>query len=193
MPAARPDYPILLFDDQQAWEAWLDANHGTAPGVWLRLAKKASALSSVSYAEALDVALCYGWIDGQVKKLDDDSYVQKFTPRGRRSLWSKINRDKVARLVEAGRMRPAGQAAVDAAKADGRWDRAYDSASQATVPDDLAQALARTPKAKRFFEALDRTNRYAVIWRVQTAAKPETRARRIAQLVEMLARGEKLH
>lgn len=193
MPVARPDYPILLFDDQQAWEAWLDANHATAPGVWLRLAKKASALSSVSYAEALDVALCYGWIDGQVKKLDDDSYVQKFTPRGKRSLWSKINRDKVARLVEAGRMRPAGQAAVDAAKADGRWDRAYDSSSQATVPDDLAQALARKPKAKRFFETLDRTNRYAVIWRVQTAAKPETRAKRIAQLVEMLARGEKLH
>lgn len=193
MATARPDYPILLFGDQQAWERWLDANHATAPGVWLRLAKKASALSSVSYAEALDVALCYGWIDGQVKKLDDDSYIQKFTPRGRKSTWSKINVGKVARLEAEGRMRPAGRAAIDAAKADGRWDAAYDSARTITVPDDLAAALARKPKAKRFFESLDRTNRYAVIWRVQTAVKPETRARRIAQLVEMLGRGEKLH
>ena len=193
MATSRPEYPILLFGDQQAWERWLDANHASAPGVWLRLAKKASALTSVSYAEALDVALCYGWIDGQVKKLDDDSYIQKFTPRGRKSTWSKINVGKVARLTTDGRMRPAGQAAIDAARADGRWDAAYDSARLVTVPEDLAKALARKPKAKRFFEALDRTNRYAVIWRVQTAVKPETRARRIVQLVEMLGRGEKLH
>ena len=193
MATSRPEYPILLFGDQQAWERWLDANHASAPGVWLRLAKKASALTSVSYAEALDVALCYGWIDGQVKKLDDDSYIQKFTPRGRKSTWSKINVGKVARLTTDGRMRPAGQAAIDAAKADGRWDAAYDSARLVTVPEDLEKALARKPKAKRFFEALDRTNRYAVIWRVQTAVKPETRARRIVQLVEMLGRGEKLH
>ena len=128
-----------------------------------------------------------------MKKLDDDSYIQKFTPRGRKSTWSKINVGKVARLESEGRMRPAGQAAIDAAKADGRWDAAYDSARTITVPEDLAAALARKPKAKRFFESLDRTNRYAVIWRVQTAVKPETRARRVAQLVDMLARGEKLH
>ena len=193
MATSRPEYPILLFADQQAWERWLDANHATAPGVWLRIAKKASGLTSVSYAEALDVALCHGWIDGLKKKLDDDSFIQKFTPRGRKSTWSKINVGKVARLTADGRMRPGGQAAIDAAKADGRWEAAYDSARQVTVPEDLATALARKPKAKRFFESLDRTNRYAVIWRVQTAVKPETRARRIVQLVEMLGRGEKLH
>ena len=193
MAVARPEYPVILFDDQAAFERWLDANHASAPGVWLRLAKKGAPFTSVTYAEALDVALCYGWIDGQVKKLDADSYVQKFTPRGKRSTWSKINVGKVERLTAAGKMRPAGQAAIDAAKADGRWDAAYDSARTVSTPDDLAAALARKPKAAKFFESLDRTNRYAVIWRVQTAVKPETRARRIAQLVEMLARGEKIH
>jgi uncharacterized protein YdeI (YjbR/CyaY-like superfamily) len=193
MATKKPEYPVILFPDQAAWEAWLEVHHASAPGVWLRLAKKASALTSVSYAEALDVALCFGWIDGQVNKLDADSYVQKFTRRGKKSLWSKVNVGKVARLDAAGRMRPAGQAAIDAARADGRWERAYDSPGAATVPDDLAQALAKSKKAQKFFDALDRANRYAVIWRVQTAAKPETRARRIAELVAMLARGEKLH
>ena len=193
MAASKPEYPIIHFADEAAWEAWLDEHHATAPGVWLRMAKKASALTSVSYAEALDVALCYGWIDGQVKKHDADSWVQKFTPRGKKSLWSKVNRGKVERLVATGRMRPAGQAAVDAAKADGRWDRAYDSPATATVPDDLSRALAKSKKAAKFFETLDRANRYAVIWRVQTAATPETRAKRIAELVAMLARGETIH
>lgn len=193
MPTPRPEYPIILFDDQRAWEAWLDANHASAPGVWLRFARKAAALTSVTYAEAVEVALCYGWIDGQAKSHDAESYLQKFTPRGKRSIWSKVNREKAERLVAAGRMRPAGLAAVEGAKADGRWDRAYDSPGTATVPEDLAEALARKPKAKRFFESLDRTNRYAVLWRVQTAVKPETRARRIERLVEMLARGETIH
>jgi uncharacterized protein YdeI (YjbR/CyaY-like superfamily) len=193
MATKKPEYPVILFPDPAAWEAWLEEHHASAPGVWLRFAKKASALTSVNYAEALDVALCYGWIDGQVNKLDADSYVQKFTPRGKKSLWSKVNVGKVERLDAAGRMRPAGQAAVDAARADGRWERAYDSPGNATVPDDLARALAKSKKAQKFFDALDRANRYAVIWRVQTAAKPETRARRIAERVAMLARGEKLH
>ena len=193
MPATRPEYPILHCADQAAWERWLDANHAAVPGVWLRFAKKAAPIASVSYAEALDVALCFGWIDGQVKKHDEHSWIQKFTPRGKKSLWSKVNREKVERLEAAGRMRAAGIAAVDAAKADGRWERAYDSARTATVPDDLAAALAKRPKAKRFFESLDRANRYAIIWRVQTAAKPETRAKRIADLVAMLGRGEKIH
>ena len=193
MATAKPEYPILLFPDDAAWEAWLAGHHASAPGVWLRFAKKGSALSSVNYKEALDVALCWGWIDGQVKKLDDDSYLQKFTPRGKKSLWSKVNVGKVERLVATGRMRAPGQAAVDAAKADGRWNRAYEPASTATVPDDFAEALAKSKKAEKFFATLDKANRYAVIWRVQTASTPATRAKRIAELVEKLARGEKLH
>ena len=193
MAAAKPEYPVLLFPDDAAWEAWLAEHHASAPGVWLRFAKKGAALSSVNYAQALDVALCWGWIDGQVKKYDDDSYLQKFTPRGKKSLWSKVNVGKVERLVAGGRMRPPGQAAVDAAKADGRWNRAYDSPATATVPEDLTKALAKSRKAERFFASLDKANRYAVIWRVQTATTPATRAKRIAELVEKLARGEKLH
>ena len=194
MPAAKPDeYPILLFPDDAAWEAWLAEHHASAPGVWLRFAKKGSALSSVNYKEALDVALCWGWIDGQVKKLDDDSYLQKFTPRGKKSLWSKVNVGKVEQLVATGRMRAPGQAAVDAAKADGRWNRAYEPASTATVPDDFAEALAKSKKAEKFFATLDKANRYAVIWRVQTAATPALRTKRITELVAMLARGDKIH
>jgi uncharacterized protein YdeI (YjbR/CyaY-like superfamily) len=193
MATARPEYPVLLLADAAAWEAWLAEHHASAPGVWLRFAKKGSALVSVDYAQALDVALCWGWIDGQVKKFDDDSYLQKFTPRGKKSLWSKVNVGKVERLVEGGRMRAPGQAAVDAAKADGRWGRAYDSSATATVPDDLGKALAKSGKAEKFFATLDRANRYAVIWRVQTATTPATRAKRIATLVAMLERGETIH
>ena len=193
MATAKPEYPILLFPDDAAWEAWLAEHHASAPGVWLRFAKKGAALSSVNYKEALDVALCWGWIDGQVKKLDDDSYLQKFTPRGKKSLWSKVNVGKVEQLVATGRMRAPGQAAVDAAKADGRWNRAYEPASTATVPDDLAEALAKSKKAEKFFATLDKANRYAVIWRVQTAATPALRTKRITELVAMLARGDKIH
>lgn len=190
MPPADTEYPVLEFADADAWTAWLEANHAGARGVWVRLAKKASGLRSVSYADAVEAALCFGWIDGQKKRWDEESSIQKFTPRGKRSLWSKLNRERVERLVEEGRMREAGQAAVDAAKADGRWARAYDPPATATVPADLREALDRSPRAKAMFETLRRGDRYQVLLRVQTAVKPETRARRIADVVEKLARGE---
>jgi uncharacterized protein YdeI (YjbR/CyaY-like superfamily) len=193
MTAATGEYPILHFSGPDEWSVWLDAHHADARGVWLRLAKKASPLTSVSYAEALEVALCYGWIDGQKKRYDEDSSLQKFTPRGKRSIWSKVNVEKVERLIREGRMKPAGLAAVESAKADGRWARAYDSARAATVPGDLQAALDANPRAKAFFETLKGASRYAVLFRVQTAVKAETRARRIAQFVAMLERGEAPH
>jgi uncharacterized protein YdeI (YjbR/CyaY-like superfamily) len=193
MKAPAPELPIILFDDQQAWAEWLDEHHADAPGAWLRLAKKGAPYASVSYAEALDVALCYGWIDSHVKGFDEQSWIQKFSPRGPKSIWSKINRDKVQALTEAGSMKPAGILAVESAKADGRWDAAYDSQRTATVPDDLQAALDANPKAKEFFATLNGANRYAILFRVQTARKPGTRAKRIATLVEMLERNEKIH
>jgi len=183
----------VLFRNARAFETWLKKHHATSDGVWLQIAKKGAAQPSVTYVEAIDVALCWGWIDGQKRPLDAQHFLQRFTPRRARSIWSKINVAKVAVLVEAGRMQAAGQAQVDAAKADGRWDKAYDGARAATVPDDLRLALDANPAAQAFFATVDATNRYAVLWRVQTAVKPETRARRIAQLVEMLARGETFH
>jgi uncharacterized protein YdeI (YjbR/CyaY-like superfamily) len=188
-----PELPVLHFEDQAAWAEWLDRHHPDAPGVWLRHAKKDAAIRSVSYAEALDVALCYGWIDSQKKSYDESSWIQKWGPRGPKSIWSKINRDKVEGLVAAGRMKPAGIAAVDAAKADGRWDAAYDSQSKATVPEDLQAALDRSPKAAEFFATLNGANRYAILFRVQTAKKPETRAKRIAGFIEMLEKREKIY
>jgi uncharacterized protein YdeI (YjbR/CyaY-like superfamily) len=193
MKAPAPELPIILFDDQAAWAEWLDEHHKDSPGVWLRLAKKGAPYTSVSYAEALDDALCYGWIDSQKKTFDQHSFLQKFGPRGARSIWSKVNREKIHALTEAGRMKPAGIQAVESAKADGRWDAAYDPASTATVPDDLQAALDANPKAKEFFATLNGANRYAILFRVQTAKKPETRAKRIATLVEMLERNEKIH
>ncbi len=193
MKAPAPELPIILFDDQAAWAAWLDEHHASSPGAWLRLAKKGAPYASVSYAEALDVALCYGWIDSQKKTFDQHSFLQKFGPRGARSIWSKVNREKIHALTEAGRMKPAGIQVVESARADGRWDAAYDPASTATVPDDLQAALDANPKAKEFFATLNGANRYAVLFRVQTARKPETRAKRIATLVEMLERNEKIH
>lgn len=184
--------PVEWFKDADAWEAWL-VRQGTTAGVWLQIAKKDAGVVSVTYAEALDVALCHGWIDGQKKGLDERFFLQRFTPRRPRSLWSKINVGKVEGLIAAGRMQPAGMREIDAAKADGRWQAAYDSARSMEVPPELAKALAKNRKALRFFEQLDRTNRYAVCWRVQTAKKPETRDARIAALVAMLARGEKIH
>ncbi|MBC8144502.1 MAG: YdeI/OmpD-associated family protein [bacterium] len=190
---ATIEMPLILFKDQDAWEKWLAKNHEDAPGVWLQFAKKNSELTSVNYKEALDVALCYGWIDSLVKSIDADTYMQKFTPRGKKSLWSQINREKVAVLTKAKKMRPAGVAAVEAAKADGRWDAAYSSPSNATVPDELQKALNKNRKAKAFFETLNKSNRYAIIWRIQTAKKPETKTRRVEELVAMLTRGEKIH
>jgi len=192
MPSASLAEP-RLFKNAKAFEAWLEKHHARSDGLWLRIAKKGADPPSVTYAEAVEIALCWGWIDGHKKGLDDQHFLQRFTPRRARSLWSKINVDKVAALTEAGRMRPAGQAQVDAAKADGRWAQAYDGARSATVPPDLQAALDATPAAKAFFATVNASNRYAVLWRVQTAVKPETRAKRIAQLVEKLARGELLH
>jgi uncharacterized protein YdeI (YjbR/CyaY-like superfamily) len=191
MPA--PEYPITLFPDQTQWTAWLAENHATQPGVWLRIAKKASDLVSVTYAQALDAALCYGWIDGQRKGFDVDSFIQKFTPRRKRSNWSKINCDHVARLIGSGAMHPAGLAEIEAAKADGRWQRAYDSPRVAEVPADLQAALDAHPAAKEFFATLKGNNRYAILYRIQTAVKPETRARRIRELTAMLERSETVH
>jgi uncharacterized protein YdeI (YjbR/CyaY-like superfamily) len=184
---------MMSFKDQQAWSAWLEKNHAKSPGLWLKLAKKGSETQTVSYNEALEEALRYGWIDGQKKGFDESFWLQKFTPRGPRSVWSKINREKAEALIRGGRMQPAGLAAVEKARQDGRWEGAYDSQRSATVPEDLQAELDRRPKAKAFFATLNSANRYAVLWRIQTAKKAETRARRIEQLVGMLERGEKLH
>ncbi|MEU6817913.1 YdeI/OmpD-associated family protein [Streptomyces sp. NPDC046860] len=187
------DLETVAFESAEAFRTWLDENHAVSSGIWLKLRKKGPGIVALDYAQALDVALCYGWIDGQKAKFDDEWWLQRFTPRKPRSRWSKVNRDKVTALIEQGRMRPQGQAEIDRAKADGRWDAAYDSAKTATVPDDLAAALTADPAAAAFFETLDRQNRYAILYRIQDAKKPETRARRIEKFVAMLAKGEKLH
>ncbi len=185
--------PILFFASPQEWEAWLHEHHTASSGVWLRHAKKASGLQSVSYAEALDVALCYGWIDGQKKSYDESSWLQKWTPRGAKSIWSKVNREKIQQLINQDRIQPAGIAAVEAAKRDGRWDAAYDSPSQAAVPDDFQAALDSNPTANAFFATLNKQNRYAILWKIQTAKKAETRAKRIQQFIEMLEQHETLY
>ncbi|MCO8249115.1 YdeI/OmpD-associated family protein [Comamonas thiooxydans] len=182
-----------LFKSAKAFEAWLKKNHATSEGLWLKIAKRGSNEPSVTYPEAVEIALCWGWIDGQKKSLDDQHYLQRFTPRRARSVWSRINVNKVQALIEAGRMQAPGQAQIEAAKADGRWARAYDGARTSTVPEDLQAALDAEPAAKTFFASINASNRYAILWRIQTAARAETRARRVAQLVEMLARGETIH
>jgi uncharacterized protein YdeI (YjbR/CyaY-like superfamily) len=186
------DLPVLAFPDQAAFEAWLE-EHPTAPGVYVQLAKKGAGVPSVTYAELVESALCFGWIDGRSNRLDDRFYLQRMTPRRARSVWSQKNVAAVEELTAAGRMRPAGLAAVEAAKADGRWERAYAGSATITVPDDLAQALAAEPAARAAFDGLDGTNRYAVLWRVHTAATSATRAKRIAALVQMLAEGRRIH
>ena len=183
----------MSFPSKAAFETWLASNHQSSPGLWLKIARKQSDHTTVDYAQALDVALCYGWIDGQKDKFDDEHWLQRFTPRGPRSKWSKINRDKAEALIASGAMRPAGQAQIDAARSDGRWVAAYAGAKSATVPEDLAAALAANSAAQAFFDTLDSRNRYSILYRVQDAKKPETRARRVAQYVEMLAEGKKLY
>lgn len=190
---ARDDLPLLEFADQDGWEAWLEENHPTARGAWLKFAKRGAPRPTVSYAEAVDVALCFGWIDSQVGRLDEFFYRQRFTPRGRRSRWSQINRDKAADLEQRGRMRPAGLAEVERAKQDGRWEAAYAPPSRAVAPEDFLAALERNPQAERNFASLTAANRYAFIFRVEEAKRPDTRARRIAQYVEMLAAGRTFH
>lgn len=192
-PAAPADAAPVLFRTAKAFETWLMKHHARSDGLWLQLAKRGAAEPSVTYAEAVDIALCWGWIDGQKQGLDEQHFLQRFTPRRARSLWSKINVDKATALIEAGRMQAPGLVQIEAAKADGRWAQAYDGARTSSVPEDLLAALAAEPRAKAFFATIDAANRYAVLWRIQTAMKPETRARRIAQFVAMLARGETLH
>jgi uncharacterized protein YdeI (YjbR/CyaY-like superfamily) len=187
------DLPVRAFPDQAALEEWLDAEHATAPGLYVKLAKKGAGVPSVTYAELVESALCFGWIDGRSNRLDDDFYLQRITPRRPRSIWSQKNVAAVEALTAAGRMRPAGLAAVAAAQADGRWERAYAGPATATVPEDLAAALAAVPAAQEHFAALDGVNRYAVLHRVATAATPATRAKRIGTLVQMLAEGRRLH
>lgn len=187
------ELPVRLFKDAAAWEAWLAKHHAESAGLWLRIAKAASNVKSVSYAEALEVALCYGWIDGQKRACDDATWLQKFTPRGKRSIWSKINREKTQRLIVSGRMKSPGLEAVDRAKANGRWDTAYDSHRTAGVPDDFQRVLDGHPKAKAFFATLDSTNRYAILFRIQTVKRAETRAKKIEQFVAMLERHEVIH
>lgn len=185
--------PQLLFKSRKDWTAWLDKNHAKSSGVWLQIAKKAGDLKSVSYAEALEVALCYGWIDGQKKSWDESVWLQKFVPRGPRSIWSKINRAKAEALIKNGQMKPAGLAAIERARQSGQWDAAYDSHSTATVPDDFQAELDKSPKAQAFFNTLDSANRYAILFRLQTAKKAETRARRIEQFMDMLEKHKKIH
>jgi uncharacterized protein YdeI (YjbR/CyaY-like superfamily) len=185
--------PVRFFGDRGAWADWLAANHAASSGVWLRLAKKSSKSKSVSYDDALEVALCYGWIDGQGKGEDESYSLQKFTPRSKRSVWSKRNREKVVALIESGAMRPAGLSEIERAKEDGRWAAAYDSPSTMKVPSDFRAALDRVPEARATFQALDGRNRYAILLQLQTAKKPETRARRMERFTAMLARGDKAY
>lgn len=192
-PAPPAELPSLSFPAPRPFSDWLADHHATSRGIWLRLAKKASGVASITYAEAVDVALTWGWIDGQKQRGDEATWLQKFTPRGAKSVWSKINREKALALIAAGSMQPSGLAQVERAQRDGRWEAAYDPPSRATVPDDLQAALAANAQAAAFFATLDATNRYAVLWRVQTAKRADTRGRRIAEFVAMLARGEKLH
>jgi uncharacterized protein YdeI (YjbR/CyaY-like superfamily) len=187
------ELPIMSFATQQDWEAWLAEHCADPTGIWLKFAKKGAGVLSISYAEALEGALCYGWIDGQKAAFDEQYWLQKFTPRRAKSIWSQINCDKATALIESGRIQPTGLRQVELAKADGRWDAAYVGQSKATVPDDLQQALDENPQARDFFLSLNRVNRYAILFRVQTAKKAETRAARIQKFVDMLEKGEMLH
>ena len=183
----------LRLEDQEAWLSWLRKNHAASSGVWLRIARKSADARSVSYLQAVDAALCFGWIDGQKKGGDERYWLQRFTPRSAKSIWSKINREKAIRLIARGQMNAAGMREVERAKRDGRWEGAYDSPSGAAVPADFQAVLDKTPRAKAFFATLDSRNRYAVLFRIQTAKKAETRARRIKQFTEMLSRRKKIY
>ena len=185
--------PMLLFATQQDWEAWLAEHHREPAGVWLKLAKRSTGVSSVSYQEALESALCYGWIDGQKAAFDEQYWLQKFTPRRPKSVWSQVNREKALVLIAAGRMQVEGLRQVELAKVDGRWEQAYASQSKISIPDDFQRALAENPQAQAFFSTLNSANRYAILYRIAEAKKAETRAARIEKYIAMLARNEKLH
>ncbi|SEB65692.1 Uncharacterized conserved protein YdeI, YjbR/CyaY-like superfamily, DUF1801 family [Paramicrobacterium humi] len=187
------DRETLYFDDAAAWERWLDENHALSDAIDLAIAKKGAGVPSVTAAEALEVALCFGWINGVRNRLDERHYLQSYMPRRARSTWSQVNRDIVEELIAAGRMRPAGQTEIDRAKADGRWDAAYAPASRIEVPPELQSLLDANPAAAAFFATLSGQNRYAILFRIVTAKRPETRARRATTFVEMLERGETIY
>lgn len=192
MPTSS-DLPVLAFASQSKWADWLAKNHDKSDGLWMKVAKKDSGIPSVTIVEALDMALCYGWIDGQRGSFDDKYYLQKYTPRRPKSTWSKINVEKVKRLIASGQMQPAGLKAIEAAKADGRWEKAYDGQRTMTVPEDFQVALNKNKKAKAFFETLNSVNRYAILFRIHNVKKEETRTRKIKQFVEMLEKNEKIY
>jgi uncharacterized protein YdeI (YjbR/CyaY-like superfamily) len=190
---AAGDLQAVQFASASDWRRWLWKHHADSPGVWLRFFKKKSGVASVTHAEALDEALCHGWIDGQLKPGDEESWAQRFTPRRSKSIWSKRNRERVDELIKTGRMTPAGLRAIESAKVDGRWDRAYDSPSRMKVPEDFLRELDRHPNAARFFAQLNKANLYAIAWRLQTAKKPTTRQKRMTAIMAMLAEGKKFH
>jgi uncharacterized protein YdeI (YjbR/CyaY-like superfamily) len=192
-PQAPAELEMVSVKSSAEWGKWLAKNHRKSPGVWLRIYKKDSGTVTVTYAEALDEALCHGWIDGLRRSHDAASFVQKFTPRRAKSIWSKINTQHIERLSKAGRMKAAGMEAVAAAKSDGRWDAAYDSVKAATIPADFLKEVSRDARAHAFFKSLNRTNQYSIIWRLQTAIKPETRAKRMEAILEMMRQGKKFH
>ncbi|WIG61681.1 MAG: putative periplasmic membrane protein [Ktedonobacterales bacterium] len=187
------DHPTIAFATQQELEAWLAQHHADTSGLWLKIAKNSADIPTVSYAEAVESALCYGWIDSQKATFDSQYFLQKFTPRRPKSVWSRVNREKATALIAAGRMQPAGLRQIELAQADGRWEAAYDSQSTIAIPPDLQAALDAHPDAKAFFATLDSANRYAILYRLQTAKKPETRAARIEKFIGMLAQREKIH
>ena len=195
-PKVKSELPIKLFKEKRDWAVWLDNNQNNqakSSGLWLRIAKKKADITSLSYAEALEIALCYGWIDGQKKPYDELTWLQKFTPRGARSIWSVNNREKAGDLIRNGQMKPAGLKAIERAKENGQWAAAYDSQSKIALPEDFRSELDKHTKAKAFFITLDSANRYAILFRLQTARKPETRAKRLRQFIAMLEKHEKLH
>ncbi len=189
----KPDYPIKAFKGQRDWEQWLLENGEKVSGVWIRFYKKYAQMKSITYDEALIVALCFGWIDSQTKRYDELSYLQKFTPRRSKSIWSKINTNHVEQLIKEGKMRPSGLRVVEEAKKDGRWNQAYDSPSTATIPQEFYEVLKRHKRAESFFSTLTKSNRYAIAWRLQTAKKEETKKARIEKIVIMLEKQQKFH
>ena len=190
---SKTELPIIAFVSEKDWETWLAKNHDKSEGIWVKFFKKNSGEQTITYAQALDGALCYGWIDSQLKSLDEKAYLQKFTPRRSKSIWSKRNIEHISRLTKEGRMQPAGIKQVEEAKKNGQWEMAYDSPSNMTVPDDFLKELEKDKKAREFFEGLNKANKYAIAWRLQTAKTPETRAKRMKTLLEMLSKEQKLH
>lgn len=191
--ANKTEIPVLSFKSEKEWELWLVKNHANSNGLWLKIFKKNSGSKSITYAEALDIALCYGWIDGQKMGGDAQSWLQKFTPRKAKSIWSKVNTEHIERLTKAGRMQPAGMKAVEEAKADGRWEKAYSSGSNMTIPEDFLKELSKNKKAEAFFKTLNKTNLYSIGFRLQTAKTEATRQKRMLIILDMMKNGKKFH